>query len=78
VPEMIERSLFDRGQQLPPGEHLMSDPIDVKGVQRLTVNVRFAHVVDNVRRNIAFGHGAAPAGWGFVLNSPGRRHPAGS
>jgi hypothetical protein len=55
VPEVIDVVLFPKGKVIPPGDMIITGPIDVSGAQHLTVNVVLGDPLTNVVCDIRFG-----------------------
>jgi hypothetical protein len=55
MPSVIFETLIDNATPLPPGGRIESNVIDVRGAERLSVNVSITNVNPNVRRTIYFG-----------------------
>ena len=55
MPSVIYETLIDNATALPPGGRIDSKVIDVRGADRVSVNVSITNVDANVRRTIYFG-----------------------
>jgi hypothetical protein len=55
VPSVIDEHLIENATPLPPGASIQSRVIDVRGAQRVSVNVSIVNNDVNVRRRIFFG-----------------------
>jgi hypothetical protein len=55
MPSVIYETLIDNATALPPGGRIESKVIDVRGADRVSVNVSITNVDANVRRTIYFG-----------------------
>ncbi|PZR99677.1 MAG: hypothetical protein DLM67_03300 [Candidatus Nephthysia bennettiae] len=55
MPSVIYETLIDNATALPPGGRIDSKVIDVRGADRVSVNVSITNVDANVQRTIYFG-----------------------
>jgi len=55
MPSVIYETLIDNATALPPGGRIDSKVIDVRGADRVSVNVSITNVDANVSRTIYFG-----------------------
>ena len=55
MPSVIFETLIDNATALPPGGRINSKTINVKGADRVSVNVSITNVDASVRRTIFFG-----------------------
>jgi hypothetical protein len=55
MPSVIYETLIDNATALPPGGRVDSKTIDVRGADRVSVNVSITNVDANVQRTIYFG-----------------------
>jgi hypothetical protein len=55
MPSVIYETLIDNATPLPPGGKINSKVVDVKGADRVSVNVSITNRDANVRRTIYFG-----------------------
>jgi hypothetical protein len=86
VPEVIDVVLFPKGKVIPPGDMIITGPIDVSGAQHLTVNVVLGDPLTNVVCDIRFGRAneifpgraVGPTGGGSVTAGVGDGRPGGS
>lgn len=70
MPEVIDQFLFPPVTEIPPGEGLESDVIDVSGVQYLSVDMEVGgeetERITDVERRILFGREKPNDGEGFL------------